>query len=276
MFTIGIFADPQYWDGPAAVPMDRHYAASKTKLQDCVTYLNSQELDFVVNLGDTIDRDFASFGQIMPIARKLNVPLHSVLGNHDYDVEDADLANVPSAIDLKDNYSYFDHKGWRFISLNGNDVSTYATAPDSQERTEAKELLRSLVKKKLVQAKSWNGAIGSVQLRWLKSTLKDAKKKALRVVVLNHFPVYPQDPHNQWNDEAIVKLLEDSNCVVAYFNGHNHAGHYGFKNNIHYWTVKGMVQTESENAFALARFHDDRIEIKGFGRESNRQFSILD
>jgi predicted phosphodiesterase len=275
MFTIGVFADAQYWDGPAAVAMDRHYKASKTKLKDCVSFFNGQPLDFVLNLGDTIDRDFASFGEIMPVARQLTAPLHSVLGNHDYDVDDADLPNVPAAMGLNKNYSYFDHKGWRFISLDGNEVSTYATPPGSTQQQDAKDLLRSLVKEKHVQAKSWNGAIGNSQLEWLKATLNDAKANSLRVVILNHFPVFPKDPHNQWNDEAIVDVLERSKCVVAYMNGHNHAGQYGFKNNIHYWTVKGMVQTQKENAYALVHFHDDRIEIIGFGREPNRQLSIL-
>jgi predicted MPP superfamily phosphohydrolase len=275
MFTIGIFADAQYWDGPANTASNRHYRESKSKLADCVSFFNGQELDFVLNMGDSIDRDFSSFGEIMPVANQLKAPLHSVLGNHDYEVDEVDLGKVPGALGLEQKFSFFDHKGWRFILLDGNDVSTYATARKSDEQNEAKELLRSLVKKKLVQAQSWNGAVGSGQLEWLESTLRDAREKDLRVMVVNHFPVYPVDAHNQWNDEAIIDVLEDSKCVAAYVNGHNHAGQYGFKNNIHYWTVKGMVQTQQENAYAVVYFHDDRIEITGYGREPSRQLSIL-
>ena len=53
-------------------------------------------------------------------------------------------------------------------------------------------------------------------------------------------------------------------------NGHNHAGNYTTQNGIHFVNLKGMVETETENAFSIISFTDKQIEIKGFGREENR------
>jgi len=55
-----------------------------------------------------------------------------------------------------------------------------------------------------------------------------------------------------------------------YLNGHNHAGNYVFQNGIHFVNMKGMVETEKENAFSVISFSNEKIEIKGFGREESR------
>jgi hypothetical protein len=53
-------------------------------------------------------------------------------------------------------------------------------------------------------------------------------------------------------------------------NGHNHTGNYALQNGIHFVNLKGMVETENENAFSVVSFTGQKIEIKGFGREANR------
>ena len=88
-------------------------------------------------------------------------------------------------------------------------------------------------------------------------------------MIFCHFPVYPQNIHNLWNDEEIVRLLSQYSCVKAYINGHHHEGNYGKKNGIHYLTLKGMVDTE-QNACATVRVYHDRLEVEGYGREANR------
>ena len=58
--------------------------------------------------------------------------------------------------------------------------------------------------------------------------------------------------------------------VKIWLNGHNHAGNYGKFEGIHFVNFKGMVDTETENAFSILTFFNNRIEIEGFGREKNR------
>ena len=93
-------------------------------------------------------------------------------------------------------------------------------------------------------------------------------------MVYCHFPVYPADSiHNLWNSHEIIDLLEANSCVKAYINGHNHAGNYAIKEGIHYFNLKGMVDTQ-ENSYAVIRFYDDRLDVKGFGREEDRVMKI--
>ena len=54
-------------------------------------------------------------------------------------------------------------------------------------------------------------------------------------------------------------------------NGHNHAGNYAFQHGIHFVNLKGMIETETENAFSVLTFLDEKIEIQGFGREKSRE-----
>jgi hypothetical protein len=58
--------------------------------------------------------------------------------------------------------------------------------------------------------------------------------------------------------------------VAAYISGHNHAGHYGELDGVHYLTVPGMVDTPEQSAFAVARVYENRIEIDGEGRVEDR------
>lgn len=83
-------------------------------------------------------------------------------------------------------------------------------------------------------------------------------------------PVYPENSHNIWNDEAVIKELESSGNVVAYFNGHNHAGNYGEKNGIHYVNLKGMLETADTNTYSIIEIYKDRIFIDGYGLEQDR------
>ena len=68
-------------------------------------------------------------------------------------------------------------------------------------------------------------------------------------------------------------MIESFSCVKAYINGHNHKGNYGLKSGVHYLTIQGMVDTE-ETSYAKVKVYDDRLELKGFGREGDRQMVI--
>ena len=63
--SFGVIADPQYADQPAGG--SRYYRESVGKLKESVNQLNKQSLDFVVTLGDVIDKDIKSFDTMMPI-----------------------------------------------------------------------------------------------------------------------------------------------------------------------------------------------------------------
>ncbi len=270
LFSFGIIADAQYCDCEPAI--GRYYRKSTQKLADALQTLHQHKLSFILDLGDLIDREFSSFEAILQVYKQSKFRVHRTLGNHDYAVEDhekqkvADLLGIPAP-----GYYDFVHLGWRFIVLNGTEVSTFAHPEGSAAEKEAQEMLSRLEANEAINAKAWNGAISTEQMAWLKATLQDASEQHQKTMVMGHYPLYPKDSHNLWNDEEVVNLLIKYPQVVAYFNGHNHAGNYGQKERVHFLNFKGMVETEQENTFAMVEVYDDRLSVKGFGREDSRE-----
>lgn len=268
--VFGVIADPQYADvDPAG---SRFYRNSIEKLGHAIEDLNGKEISFVVTLGDLIDRDFKSFGMIMPVYAKLKHPHHPVLGNHDFSVTDAEKEKVHAAVGLETPYYSKSFGAWRFIFLDGTDVALYRHAADDDRTTQARMLFEKLKKAKVKQAQVSNGAMGDEQMKWLKSELDAAQKAGQRVVLFNHYPVIPaNDGHNLWNAQELVSLLEKYQNIAAYMNGHNHRGNYGTHAGIHFVNFKGMVETESKSAYGIVRCFADRLEIEGYGLEPDRK-----
>lgn len=266
-FSIGIIADCQYCNVVGTGV--RKYTKSKEKLAHCVAHFNTLDLSYTIHLGDFIDRDWESFDVVSPIYKKLQAPRYHVLGNHDFSVADEKKAVVYSKMEMPSPYYDFDVNGWRFIVLNGNDVSFHAYPTDSKEF----KFATAYYEQNKLSSPKWNGAVGEKQLGWLKETLEKASKKKEQVIVYCHFPVYPENIHNLWNADQVIALMEQYNCVKGYINGHNHEGNYGIKNGIHYLTFKGMVDTD-ETSYGMLKIYADRMEVKGYGREENRILRI--
>jgi len=266
-FSFGAIADCQYCRGPNRG--SRHYASSAKKLHQCVQELNSHDLEFVIHLGDFIDRDYDSFDKVLPIYQSLKMPAYHALGNHDFDVADKWKAKVPERMGMQGRYYDFKVEGWRFIVLDGNDVSFHAYPKDSLEYQNAGVYYRE----NKISSPKWNGAVGGKQVAWMRKILETAEAKGEKVILYCHFPVYPADPHNLWNAKEVISILEEFSCVKAYINGHNHKGKYGQKDGIHYLTLKGMVETE-DNAYSIISVHQDELKVKGYGRETDRRLLL--
>ncbi len=270
----GVIADPQYADVPPNTARGRYYADSLDKLSAAIETLNAQDLRFVVTLGDAIDRDFASFERILPLYRKLRHETRFVLGNHDFEVEAAHLGRVVGRLGMPAPYYDFAVRDVRFVVLDGNDVSLFAPPQGDPRWQLAQERLARARAAGLPNAKPWNGSLGDAQRAWLERTLSAAQGAGERVVVLNHYPVLPDNPHNLWDSAEIVALLARSTNVVAYFNGHNHAGNYGEAHGIHFVNFRGMVDTPDTSAFAVVEISGDRLDIRGYGREPSRSLPL--
>jgi predicted phosphodiesterase len=223
------------------------------------------DLEFVVHLGDFIEREFSSFDVLNPIYDQLTMPKYHVLGNHDYSVADGKREDVPHKMGMSSRYYDFEVNGWRFIVLDGNDISYHAYPKGSEEYAEADEYYIQ----NNIQSPKWNGAIGTKQFSWLQTVLDKATHNKENVLLYCHFPVYPENPHNLWNADTIIRMIEAYPCVKAYINGHNHEGNYGTKTGIHFLTLKGMVDTV-RTSYAVIGIKDDCIEVTGFGREESR------
>jgi manganese-dependent ADP-ribose/CDP-alcohol diphosphatase len=261
-FSIGAIADCQFADQPDLG--ERLYRLSPGKLEKAISHLNDNDLDYVIHLGDFIDKGWESFDTLMPITDELKHPLYHVLGNHDFSVADDKKALVFEKLNMPTRYYSFVHKGWRFIITDGNDISFQGWAKGSTNYNEAK----ALHKNQYSDRETWNGALSDKQLSWIKSELELAKKVDEKVALYSHFPIFPANEHNLWNDNDVLSLVSSYAAVKLWLNGHNHAGHYGEYKGIHFLTLKGMVDTE-QTSYSKIDFLDDKIIVHGFGRQQN-------
>lgn len=269
--AIGIVTDCQYADADTPANSKRRYRLSPQKLQEAVTYFNGlDDLAFVLHLGDMIDRDRGSYSAVAPIFRKLRVKGFQVIGNHDYSVDDASKAAVPKYLEMEHRYYSHTVGRWRFIMLDGNEVSLFSH-PKSSEETKAAAAVMKSSKRKLAD---YNGGIGQHQLAWLRVQLDQARRDEKRVILCCHYPLLPIGAHALWNAEEVLQLVQEfADIVTAWFNGHNHDGDYTARHGIHFLNFRGMVETET-NCYARVEFFADRIIVTGTGREPSRRLAL--
>jgi manganese-dependent ADP-ribose/CDP-alcohol diphosphatase len=268
-FCFGILADPQYCDCEPSG--SRFYRSTLKKLEECIQELNTKDLSFVVQLGDLIDRDFRSFDTIISIYNQLDTKKYHVLGNHDFGVSSEKKDSILSKLGLTERYYDFCIKNWRFIVLDGNDISLFANIAGSDKYKKAENIYNELVKRNAPNANTWNGTLSKEQIDWMENKLKESTEAGERVILFCHYPVYPDyNAHNLWNSTELINLIESFDCIVAYINGHNHHGNYGIKKGIHYLTLHGMVETQLENSYVIVEVYNNYLKVVGYGREPNR------
>lgn len=268
--TFGVVSDCQYCDCEAKGV--RQYRLSPAKLDSCISFFNTQQLDFVVHLGDLIDHNFASYDTVLPRFQLLKAPVKHVLGNHDWMVKRELRETVVNRIGLSSPYYSFTQGSWKFIVLNGNDLSFFAPQ-NRRQKDERDSLTVWLAQNFRTNPMPWNGGVGREQRMWLVAELEQAQRERLKVIVMNHFPILPKGGHNLWNDRQLVALLLNYPCVKAYLNGHYHPGNYVQQAGVHFVTFKGMVDTH-ENAFATVTLTSDSILIRGYGRQPSYRLKI--
>lgn len=269
LFRFGVIADCQFADIPDHEDWNRRFRLSPDKLREAVADLNTRDLEFVVNLGDSIDQNLASFDVVLPIFAKLKAPVRHALGNHDYDVADGQRSRVAAKLGLEQGHYSWRRPGWRFVMLNGCAVSLFGHEDGTPERVAAMKVFDEAQG----ALERWNGGLGEAQRRWLADELVAARAASERVLLFCHWPVFPADKHNLWDTDAVLKIVRDHRDVVAaWMNGHNHAGNYGETDGMHFVNFKGMVDTR-ENCWAEVSVFPDRLVIDGFHREPDRVLS---
>lgn len=270
--AIGIVADCQYCHCESTT--SRFYKNSPGKLKNAVDSLNRSPLDYAIHLGDFIDRDFNSFDTLVPIWNNLKTKKYQVLGNHDFSVADSLKPMVLQKMNLSHRYYSFVNKNWRFIVLDGNDLS-YQGAITPKKIAQTDSLFALLSKSDLPNLQTWNGGLSNKQLQWVENELKEALAQQQNVGFYCHFPVLGEDKvHRLWNSQQFIALIDQYPHVKFYFNGHNHNGDYMQRNGVHYLTYKGMVDTNNTTAFATVHITTDSILVQGYGREPSRNLKI--
>jgi predicted phosphodiesterase len=238
----------------------RYYKHSIAKLTDAITIFNKKNLDLLIELGDLKDEGnppekhetITFLIEIENILNNFDGPIYHVLGNHDMDsISKKDFLNHITNYDqyISKNYYSFILNEIKFIVLDANfnqDGSDYNAGNFD-----------------------WTySLIPEHQKYWLQNELKDNN---LPVIIFIHQLLDAFSGVSKLvcvnNADEIVKIIENNNNVLAVFQGHHHEGNYSFRNGIHYFTMKAMVEGSlpDNNSFAIIEIDEDlNIIIDGF------------
>ena len=265
--TFGIVTDCQFADADPKPP--NYFRASVAKLRKCIADFNSRDLDFIVNLGDTIDHNLASFEPILEEFSEAKAPVHHLLGNHDFDVDPEERLLVPSLMDIPGPpyYRSFSKAGWRFIFLDGNELSLVAYPPESEANARSQAYFNEFAKAGPTNAERYNGAVGDQQLDWLESELEQATSADQKVIIFNHFPTLPISTHSLWDAEKLATMLVRHECVRAHINGHFHHGSYMTKDGVHYLSLKALLETPDTVTYSVAELEGEQLAVRGVGNQ---------
>lgn len=264
--SFGLFADAHY--APGKIYLGRYCPESVKKLAEAVRVFNKRKVDFMVNLGDIIDKvddkrkERENLIQINKVIKVFRGDCHFVLGNHDITVFDRKELLNNSCSFCEEPYYSFDKGMNHFIILDGN----YDINGRGYEEEEF----------------DWkNTYINNRQIDWLIKDLKISKDK--RVIIFTHQNIdYKSNTENRMyshslnNADRIRQIFGSYANIKAVIQGHYHRGSFKTLNNINYLTLKAMCEGQGleNNAFAVATIDENNIYVEGFGRQKSCVFSI--
>lgn len=253
---VGLVTDLHYADKPPAGT--RYYRETLAKFAEAAERFTGDEPDFVVELGDfidaadTVDEEKKYLQRIQREFSMLPGEHHYVLGNHCVYTLTKD--EFLEGVEKEKSFYSFDAGGVHFVVL------------DSCFRSDGEPYGRKNFE--------WTDPnIPAEQVEWLTADLAAASSPTIvfahqRLDVSNHYGVK--------NAGQVRTVLEDSERVLAVFQGHSHRNDYNEIAGIHYCTLVAMVEgsgAESNGYASMDVFRDGMIRITGHRRQSNYEWS---
>lgn len=295
LFSFGVISDVQYADipdGRSFKGVPRYYRHSIHVLQRAVQKWNSlQHLSFAVNFGDIVDgfcpKD-QSLDAVKMVASKFeefNGPTYHMIGNHClYNLAREKLLPLLKIPSQNDN-AYYDFSpvpGFRFVVLDGYDISAIGWPQDHPKTMEAMRFLKE--KNPNVDKNSpvglnglerrflmFNGGVGKEQLEWLDNTLQNATDSKERVIIGCHLPLDPGASTSEallWNYNEVMDIIHKYSCVKVCIGGHEHQGGHSIDSHgVHHRVLEAALECPpNSDSFGYIDVYEDRISLVGFDR----------
>ncbi|MHC4806084.1 MAG: metallophosphoesterase [Planctomycetota bacterium] len=259
----GIVTDSHYAD--ADTIGSRFYRHSLDKLTECVELMNTRKVDFLIELGDFKDQDNPAVEQrtisylqaVEKIFQQFNGPTYHVLGNHDEDSisKKQFLTHIENTnVDSGRSYYSFDLNGLHFVVLDAN----YKADGTDYDHGNF----------------DWTDAnVPPAELAWLRDDLAAVNGP---VIVFIHQLLDGIGNTYVNNAQDVRQILEQSGKVLAVFQGHHHPGSYNHIGEVHYYTLKALVEGPGpeNNSYAIVEVQPDRsITITGYRKADSRQLA---
>lgn len=272
ILSFGLTTDVQYVD--ADPEGERHFRESIPKLKAAVADLATEKLPFTLHLGDVVDREFSSFAAILPLFNPLGHPVRHLLGNHDFEMAEAEKLKVAATLGIPADHYTFTESGVKFIMLDTNDISTYKHPEGSAQDLAAETVMQELAAAGAKNAKPWNGGLSQIQLDWLDKELTSSDANKQPTLICGHHPLMAEEGHHAWKNRDIIAIIERHPSALAYFCGHNHKGGQTVLNGVPYITFKSLLHEPNITAYAVIRLFAGHLVIEGRGREASRQVPL--
>lgn len=248
---VGLVTDLHYADKPAAGT--RHYRETLAKLSEAAERFERDQPEFVVELGDFVDAADSvevELGYLKTINREFSAicqDRHYVLGNHCVDTLKKE--EFLQGVEQERSYYSFERGGFHFVVL------------DACFRSDGQAYGR--------KNSHWTDAnIPPAELDWLEADLKASGKP---VIVFVHQRLDVSTQHGVKNNAAVRRILEDSEKVLAVFQGHSHQNDVHVLEGIPYCTLVAMVEGSGaeQNGFSLMDIAPDgTIHLQGFRKQN--------
>lgn len=282
---LGILTDIQYANKDPIyiehLKRERVFTSVLSKTSHAVSHLNSTPLSHVIHLGDIVDGNctasetLSDLHVVLSHLAPLSHPILHVLGNHCLAIPRHQLLPL---LNLSSSGSYYVKDlspRWRLISLDTVEISI-SRENQSPEFSLAREYI--LKHSGEINAQEWNGGLSAKQLQWLVEVLQETKRRGMWAIVVGHIPLAPEaalEKATMWGREEVMKAMERSGVVKAYFAGHHHMGGYAQVRGVHHVTFESILDsTHKVGAFGVVELREDRIVIDGIGDLTSRVLQL--
>jgi predicted MPP superfamily phosphohydrolase len=201
----------------------------KERLLSFIQQANATGADFIIQMGDFCIPKKQN-KELLDIYRNFNGPSYHILGNHDMD-GGFSREETMEFWGMKKKYYSFDHNGFHFVILDGNDPNP----------------------------KPWSGYnrfINSEQQEWLR---QDLEKTDLNTFIFSHQTIENEEG-GVANFLEMRQILEEANKsggnnkVVACFSGHHHTDYMTEINDIYYIQINSASYRWVGDDFQYVRY----------------------
>jgi len=208
------------------------------RYKQTIIQINKLKPDFVVNCGDSAHRGVAkTLAEFVRLNALLEVPTHSVAGNHDFNPKKGDERCTAERLDVyrehvgKDYYS-FHHKGVEFVFVN----TALMTSINTKSEVHGVVPFEGRIKEEYDK-----------QDKWIKETLKAQAELKNPVIVVGHQPLHPVMPgmapgvvDKKTRAEYVALFIKVG--VIAVLGGHGHREYIKEHDGI--WFVHGNTTSK--------------------------------
>ena len=173
-FRVGAFADTHL------SPRSKEFEP----LLECIRGLNSQLLDFVVQLGGLFGCDNGSLHQPLKTVGLIERPLYNVLANRDFGVLYAEQNSAVERLTPQGGYNSLSPvPSWSCLVLDGAEISLFRYPVDTVSHREAEVRLARLKSENAASAQPCNGANAPRQLGSFRDHLQAADRIPQKLIM---------------------------------------------------------------------------------------------